>query len=235
MTHAGPGDGRPVLRVEDVSVRRNIGWPLRDITIDVAAGEAVAILGPRGCGKSALLDVISGFLRPDRGRVMVTGTDVTRWAPHRIARAGIARSFQSASAFDAAAVRDAVFPAAVGRGLGARETREAMEEALAITGLDTVEDHPAASLGAVGQRLVCLARVAAAAPRLALLDEPLAGLAPGGAGRIVSVLRGLQAAGVALLVTGHDPASLRVVCSRAVLLRDGRIAGGGRPADMHRA
>ena len=84
-------------------------------------------------------------------------------------------------------------------------------------------------------RLLCVARVAAAAPRLALLDEPLAGLAPGAAGRVVSALRRLHGLGTAMIVTGHDPASLRVVCSRALFLNDGRLAGGLCPGDLDRA
>jgi ABC-type branched-subunit amino acid transport system ATPase component len=224
-----------VLRVDGVCVRRGNRWPLREITIEVAAGEALGVLGPRASGKTALLDVISGFLRPERGHVVLDGENITRWPAYRIARAGVARSFQAAPQLDGAAVRDAVLAAAVGRGLSAMERRESVEEALAMTGLDAIEHRSTASLRPVERRLLCFARVAAAAPRLALLDEPLAGLPAADGGRIVSALRRLSAHGIALVVTAHDPASLRILCSRAVLLLGGRISGGGRPSDLDHA
>jgi len=235
VTRGDPNGGRLLLGVQGVSAGSGTARPLRDVSLDVDPGEALGVLGPRGSGKTALLNVISGFLRPERGRITFAGRDVTGWAPRRIARAGVARSFQAVSALNGADIGDVVLAAAVGRGLGARERREAVEEALTITGLASHLHRDSASLGPVEQRLVRLARVAAAAPRLALLDEPLAGLPPAGAGRVVSVLLRLRSAGIAMIVTGHHPASLRVVCSQAVLMRGGRIVDRGRPADMSRA
>jgi ABC-type branched-subunit amino acid transport system ATPase component len=234
MMPAERGGERPLLRVEGVSVHHGGAPVLDDVTFDVAGGEAVAVLGQRGSGKTALLDLISGFLRPDRGRVTLCGQDISRWPPHRIARAGLARGFQNAPMLEADAAYDAICAAAAGRRLGRRETREAVEQALTLSDLHSVCSRGAFP-GVLEQRLLRLACVAAAAPSLALLDEPLAGLAPPAAGRIVSVLRMLHDLGIALVVTGHDPAALRVICSRAVLLRDGRLTGGGRPLEMHRA
>lgn len=224
-----------LLQIDRIGVRCGSGWTLEGATLEVRAGEAVGVLGRRGSGKTALLDVISGFLRPQRGRLALAGKDITRWAPHRIARAGVARSFQDAPEFDGLSVGDAVFAAAVGRGLGRRAASQAVDRALVITGLEGEEHRAAGSLRRAELRLLCVARVAAAAPRLALLDEPLAGLAPAAAGRVVSALRRLHGLGTAMIVTGHDPASLRVVCSRALFLDDGRLAGGGRPGDINRA
>jgi branched-chain amino acid transport system ATP-binding protein len=229
--NAGPG----LLQLDRVGVRSCGGWALEGMTLEVQAGEAIGVLGRRGSGKTALLDLISGFLRPRRGRLTFAGEDITRWAPHRIARAGVARSFQDAPEFDGLSVRDAVFAAAVGRGLERRGASLAVDTALVITGLAGEEDRAVAALGHAELRLLCVARVAAAAPRLALLDEPLAGLAPAAAGRVVSALRRLHGLGTAMIVTGHDPASLRVVCSRSLFLHDGRLAGGGRSGDVIRA
>ncbi|HEV2440433.1 MAG TPA: ATP-binding cassette domain-containing protein [bacterium] len=223
------------LRLDGISVRGETAWPLRDITVDVAPGEALGVLGPRGSGKTALLDVISGFLRPARGRIVLDGEDITGWRAHRIARAGVARSFQAPPFLEGTMIHEAISAAAIGRGLTARATREAVRRALAITGLEARAYDTGAALGPAEQRLLTVARVAAAAPRLALLDEPLAGLAPGAAGLIVSALRRLDEFGITLIVTAHDPASLRAVCARAALLRGGRIVGAGRPAEIHRA
>jgi ABC-type branched-subunit amino acid transport system ATPase component len=224
--------GSVLLRLEDVGARTDGGWVLRDVTLGVAPAEAVGLVGPRGSGKTALLDTVSGFLHPAQGRVSLAGYDITGWRPHHVARAGIARSFQTADSPEDTTVLEAVAESAIGRGLSARATRDAVRRALLLTGLDGAASEDAAALPAAERRLLALARVAAAAPRLALLDEPLAGLAPPAAGLIVSALRRLHEAGVALLVTAHNPASLRVLCSRAVVLRDGRITGGGRPTEI---
>jgi ABC-type branched-subunit amino acid transport system ATPase component len=214
-----------LLRLDGVALRAGGGCPPREFTLDVDAGEAVGVLGPRGSGKTALLDVVSGFLRPARGRITLGGTDVTGWAAFRIARAGVARSFQTPRPPDGAAVDEALVAAAVGRRLSARELREAVGRGLAVTGLETMVRHNIATLSPAGRRLLSLACIVAAAPRLALLDEPLAGLDPDAAGVVIATLRRLRDLGITLVVTAHEASSLRVVCSRAVYLRGGRIAG----------
>ena len=214
-----------LLRLDGVVLRGGGGYPPRELTLDVAAGEAVGLFGPRGSGKTALLDAVSGFLRPVRGRIALAGTDITGWAASRIARAGVARSFQTPRSPDGAAVGEALVAAAVGRRLSARELREAFGRGLAVTGLETMAHHNVAALGPAARRLVTLACVVAAAPQLALLDEPLAGLGPDAAGLVIATLRRLRDLGITLLVTAHEASSLRVVCSRTVFIRDGRIVG----------
>jgi ABC-type branched-subunit amino acid transport system ATPase component len=227
-------EGGPLLQIDGLGICAGADWPLREVTFEVAAGESVGLLGPRGAGKTALLDAISGFVHPARGRISLEGCDITGWPAHRVARAGVARSFQTPLRLDGQTVHDVVAAAAIGRGLSARATRESVQRALAFAGLG-----PEISGGVLpppaGPRLIALARVAAAAPRLALLDEPLAGLVGDATGLVVSALRRLHASGATLLVTAHDPASLRVVCSRALVLRDGRIVAAGRPAEMRGA
>lgn len=225
----------PLLRLDGVRLRPAGAWPLREFTVDAAAGEALGVLGRRGSGKTALLDTVSGFLRPERGRITLDGEDVTGWSVHRIARAGVARSFQTPPFLDGTVIHDAVEAAAIGRGLGGREARAAVRRGLAIAGLETKMYQTGDTLEPAEQRLLTLARVAAAAPRLALLDEPLAGLAPDAAGLVISTLRRLHESGITLIVTAHNAASLRAVCSRAVLLRDGRIAGAARPTEIRDA
>lgn len=233
---AGTGTGAgPLLRLDGVVLPADGPRPERVFAVDVAEGEALGVLGARGSGKTALLDVISGILRPQRGRIMLGGTDITGWTARRIARAGVARTFQTPAPLDGTVIRDALAAAAIGRGLPRREARNAIGRGLAIAGLDAKMYLTGAALDRVEQRLLTLARVAAAAPSLALLDEPLAGLEPDGAGRVLSALRRLRDLGIALVVTAHDAASLRVLCDRAVLMRDGRIAAAGRPAEVRGA
>ena len=134
MIPAARNAGSRLLQLDRVNVRSGGGVALEGMTLEVQVGEAVGVLGRRGSGKTALLDVISGFLRPQRGRVTFTGQDITRWAAHRIARAGVARSFQDVAEPDGLSVGDAVFAAAVGRGLERRAACQAVDNAFVITG-----------------------------------------------------------------------------------------------------
>lgn len=225
----------PLLRLEDVVLAANGTHPAREFTVDVAAGEALGVLGPRGSGKTALLDVVSGFLRPRRGRIVLGGAEITGWTARRIARAGVARTFQTPAFLDGTMIHDTVMAAAIGRGLPSRQARAVVRRELALAGLEAKMYLTSTALNSVEQRLLTLARVAAAVPRLALLDEPLAGLEPAGAGRILSGLRRLRSLGITLVVTAHDGASLRVLCDQAVLMGDGRIVAAGRPAEVRGA
>ena len=225
----------PLLCLDGVVVPADGPRPDREFTLVVAPGEALGVLGTRGSGKTALLDVVSGFLRAERGRIMLNGTEITGWTARRIARAGVARTFQTPASLDGAVIRDAVAAAAIGRGLTGRPARTAISTGLALAGLEAKMYLAGAALDPVERRMLGLARVAAASPRLALLDEPLAGLHPAGAGRVLAGLRRLRDLGIALVVTAHEAASLRVLCDRAVLVRDGRIAAAGRPAEVRGA
>lgn len=230
-----PNGAGPLLRLDGVVLPPDGPHPAREFTVDVAAGEALGVIGPRGSGKTALLDVVSGFLRPRRGRIVLDGVEITGWTARRIARAGVARTFQTPVGLDGTVICDAVAAAAIGRGLPGRRARAAVGRGLAIAGLEAKMYLTGAALNPVERRLLALARVAAAEPYLALLDEPLAGLEPAGAGRVLSGLRRLRDLGITLVVTAHDAASLRVLCDRAVLMRDGRIAAGGRPVEVRGA
>lgn len=230
-----PDAVEPLLRLDGVVLPANGPYPAREFTLDVATGEALGVLGARGSGKTALLDVVSGFLRPRRGRIVLGGAEITGWSARRIARTGVARTFQTPAFLDGTMIHDAITAAAIGRGLTGREARAAVRRGLALAGLEAKVYLPSAALNPVERRLLTLARVAAAAPRLALLDEPLAGLELAGAGRVLSGLRHLRGLGITLVVTAHDAASLRVLCDRAVLMRDGRTAAAGRPAEVRGA
>jgi ABC-type branched-subunit amino acid transport system ATPase component len=216
-------DGEPLLRLAGVVIPACGMRPRREFTADVRAGEAVALLGPRGSGKTALLDVVCGLLRPAAGRVVFHGEDITGRPTPRIARAGIARTFQTPPALGGTAVGEAVLAAAVGRRLRGRPRAQAVETGLAIAGLAPAPCSLDGPLDPAARHLVALGRVAAAAPSLALLDEPLAGVSRDHLGPVVGALRRLRDLGITLVVTAHDAGPLRAVCSRALAIREGRI------------
>ena len=167
-----------LLRVEQVSKRFGGLLAVDRASFTADAGRITALIGPNGAGKTTLFAIITGFLPPSEGRVLYDGADITGEPPHRLARRGIARTFQIVQPFAGLTVRENI-------AVGAHLSRPARADALAAAddvaravGLAELLDRPAASLTVAGRKRLELARALAIEPRLLLLDEVLAGLNP---------------------------------------------------------
>jgi branched-chain amino acid transport system permease protein len=219
------------LRVEAVS--RSFGGvrALDSVSLAVAPGEVVGVIGPNGSGKTTLLNVITGLERPDAGRVVVGDDDVTGAPPHRIARLGVARSFQAPSLVPGMRVVDAV--AVAGAGPWRIRRGEAMG-LLAAWGIAGLAPLACASLPPPSRRLVEIARALALRPGLLLLDEPAAGLPEVELAALAARLRGLAEAGMGLLVVEHNLPFLAGLADRLVCLDAGRVIASGPPAAVRR-
>lgn len=216
--------GQPMI------ARASCGFPAAQVT---------AVLGPAGAGKTALLDLLSGQLRPVSGRMIFLGRDITRVSVAARARRGIGRGFQRISLFDGLSVRENVRIAArmqagkAGRMLrGAdanRRVRGAAEAVLGRVRLAQIEHRRAADLSALERRLLDLAVLMAMDPRVYLIDDPVAGVADADAQTVLDVVAGLGGqAGRCVIVTGRNPAQLRPLADRcAVLVRGHLVAEGG--------
>jgi branched-chain amino acid transport system ATP-binding protein len=206
---------------------------LDEVSLEVHSHEVVGLIGPNCAGKSTLVNVLSGFDRPDAGRVELAGTDVTGWSAHRRARAGLARTFQHSRAFRALSVRENVEVAALGIGARAREASRRAGELLGLLGLDGLADAPAAALSHGDERRLGVARALAIEPRFVLMDEPAAGLpeaeVPGFAAVVRSV-RDDHDAGVLLI--DHNMALVMDVCDRIRVLDQGRTLADGTPDEI---
>ena len=146
------------------------------MTLELRRGEVVGLIGPNGAGKTTLVNVVTGFDAPTSGSVELEGRDVTRWRPHRLGRAGLARTFQGSHSFASLSVRENVEVSALGGGAGPREARRRADELLELLGIGTREDVPASALstGTSGNwRLPARLR---SSPRFVFMDEPAAGL-----------------------------------------------------------
>ncbi|MFI5527670.1 ABC transporter ATP-binding protein [Kitasatospora sp. NPDC051853] len=193
------------------------------VDLAVPPGRITALVGPNGAGKSTLLDCLAGAVRPDAGRVLLDGRDVTRLPAPARARLGLARTFQ----------RIAVFPGlTVGQHalLGAEQARGdtgSAERALRLFGLTGLRGRALDGLPTGTLRLVELARALAGAPGVLLLDEPAAGLDAAETERLAVVLRALADDGEALLLVEHDPALVARLAPVVHLMRAGRIAARG--------
>lgn len=194
------------------------------LSFDVARGEIVGLLGPNGSGKTTALNLISGALRPDAGSVRFDGAELAGAPAHRIARAGIARTFQLVRVFRTMTVGENVQAGLMfGRG-GHRADPAAL---LGQVGLQGRSQQPASGLTYIDQKRLELARALALQPRLLLLDEWLAGLNPSELAEGVALIHTLRESGITVLMVEHVMDAIRSLCDRCVVMNAGRKIAEG--------
>ena len=216
-----------------------------DVSYEIEAGTIVGLIGPNGSGKSTSIDCISGFQPANGGQWSLGGVDLTGLPPHKIARAGLTRSFQTVRAYDeltllenlciAAQETDGVgWLQALCRGKRLRAAESAAEarahDLLATVGLADYATAPAAILSYGQRKLLAIAASMMSRPRLVVLDEPVAGVNPTMVRRIEHVIRKLNAEGVALLIVEHNVDFIMSLCSRVIVLEQGAKIADGPPS-----
>jgi branched-chain amino acid transport system ATP-binding protein len=227
-----PAAGGSLLVVEAVSKAFAGVQAVRDVSFEVSPGAVLGIMGPNGSGKTTLFNLISGAIRPDRGRVRVGGVDVAGLPPHRVCRHGVARTFQHVRPFPGLTVLDNVL---VGQLYGRRGERgpaavAAAERCLRAVGLDGRAHLPAARLPLLERRRLELARALATGPDLLLLDEFMAGLTPSETAEAMALIRRAREEGIAVLVVEHIVWALLDLSDRVLVLSAGEKIADGPPA-----
>jgi branched-chain amino acid transport system permease protein len=240
--HTAGGD-EALLALTGLSRRFGGVLALDDVALDLRVGSVLGLIGPNGSGKTTLLNVVTGIYPPDAGRVHLGGRDISRHAPHAIARLGVVRTFQTAalapdlSALDNVAVARGAARLGLASALRAGQRDRATARAEAMTLLDRMGAAPyateaAATLPPGIARLVEIARALATEPRVLLLDEPAAGLNETEQADLGRRLRGIADAGVALLVIEHNMPFLMPLADRMICLDQGRVIAAGTPAEV---
>jgi branched-chain amino acid transport system ATP-binding protein len=203
------------------------------VDLSVPAGQVTALIGPNGAGKSTLFACLAGQLRPDRGRVLIAGADVTRLAPDARARRGLARTFQRLAIFGSLSVADNVrIGAENAERPGHAQVDEQVAAMLELLGLSALASVPAATLPTGTLRLVELARALAGRPRVVLLDEPTSGLDDAQAARVPVAARAMADAGRAVVIVEHDLPLVFAAADVVHVLAGGRIVASGTPAEV---
>jgi branched-chain amino acid transport system ATP-binding protein len=226
---------RPEDSLRASSVSRSFAGvqALRGVTLEVGRGEVVGLIGPNGAGKSTLVNVLSGFDRPTEGTVLLEGRDVTRWAPHRRGRHGLARTFQHSRAFRSLSVRENVEVAALGVGTGPRVAAQRADDLLAVLALADYADAPAATLAHGDERRLGVARALATEPRFVLMDEPAAGLPEAELPEFAAVVRSVaDRHGAGVLLIDHNMALIMEICERIQVLDQGVVLAEGTPKEI---
>jgi branched-chain amino acid transport system ATP-binding protein len=238
---------KALLQIQGVSKHFGGVPALAEVSFTAAAGEVTALIGPNGAGKTTLLNCLSGVLSPDGGAIWFHGTNLAGLPAHRVARAGIARTFQNLRLFPRLSVLDNVLCGltveasdslwqALLRPPGLRHQERRLKlaalEALDRFGLTGKMDLPAGVLAYGDKKRVELARVFVSHPVLALLDEPVAGLNPEETGEIAGLIRQLRRQGKSMLLVEHDMELVMNVADKVVVLDGGRLIASGTPREI---
>jgi branched-chain amino acid transport system permease protein len=210
----------PWLEVSGLSKRFGGLVAVKNVSFTLENGSITALIGPNGAGKTTLFNAIDGVVRADGGRICIAGHDVTAWQPHRIARLGVARSFQGARLFGDMTVAENV---AIGGDADAAMVR---------FGVAYLHETPARDLAFGDRRRVELARAAASKPDLLLLDEPAAGLNALERERLRADILALRRDGITVLLIEHDMALVMDVSDRVIVLEFGSVIADGLPRDV---
>lgn len=230
---SGPGAGR--LEAVGLAKKFHELRALSDVDLTLRCGEILGLIGPNGSGKTTFINVVTGHLPPTAGRVFADGVDLTGKAPHHIARAGVARTFQRVRLFTSLSVLENVVIAAMSVGIARREATADAHALLARFGMDRWADTAADTLPYGHERLVEVARALAMRPKFLLLDEPAAGLDESESGELLKQLSAIpEGFDLGMLIVDHDMHLIMRLCHRLHVLNYGNTIAEGTPDEVRR-
>jgi branched-chain amino acid transport system ATP-binding protein len=230
-----------LLEVRSLNKRFGAVRASHDFSLEVARGELHALIGPNGAGKTTALNQLSGELTPDSGEIFFGGRRITHLPAHRRARRGLARSYQITSVFDHLTVRENLSLAIQAHnGHSFRFWRRAIDDPLICRAIEPAMERvgleeracvPAANLSHGERRQLEVGMALCGQPKLLLLDEPYAGMGPGGAVQLTKLIRRLKA-DVTILLVEHDMGAVFALADRITVLVYGQAVASGTPAEI---
>jgi lipopolysaccharide export system ATP-binding protein len=207
---------------------------IRDVSLDLARGEVVALLGPNGSGKTTCFYAIAGLVNPEAGQVIIDGREVTALPMYRRARLGIGYLPQEVSIFRGLSVEDNILAVLEIAEPDRHKRREKLEELLGEFSITHIRRAPALALSGGERRRVEIARCLAANPKYLLLDEPFAGVDPIAVGEIRHLVQDLKSRGLGVLITDHNVRETLEIVDRAYILHDGKVLMTGTTDEIVR-
>jgi lipopolysaccharide export system ATP-binding protein len=221
-----------VLRAEDLCKRLGGREILRSVSLEVHAGEVVGLLGPNGAGKTTTFYAIVGLMRPDRGRVLLNGVEVTNDPMYVRARRGVSYLPQEASVFRKLTVEDNILAILEALPLTRPERHERLAELLQELSIAHLAKNKAYSLSGGERRRVEITRALVTEPVFMLLDEPFAGIDPLAILDIQSIVGQLKERHIGILITDHNVRETLGICDRAYILNEGAVLEEGTPQQI---
>lgn len=236
-----------LLEVKGLTKRFGGVTAVDDLSFCIRSGELLSIIGPNGAGKTSLFNLLTGFYKPGSGKILFRGSDITGYRPHRITRAGIARTFQMTSVYDRITVlenliigqalhaRAGLLSMVLGAPAAGREKKrmhEKAEEIMAFTGLSDKKDVIAGSLTEEAQKRLSIGLALAACPRLLLLDEPTGGVNLDEIGGLIDLVNRIRNSGVTVCLIEHKMKMVMNISDRIIVLSYGKHLAEGEPAQI---
>lgn len=221
-----------ILKLEEVAKSFGGVTAIKDVSIEIPRGKLLGIIGPNGAGKTTLFNVINGYMKPDKGRVIFEGQDVAHLKPHDLCRMGVARTFQVAQIFNKMTVLENIM-------IGAFAKHSRMQDAYTIAlkiaekmGISYRLHDRAIGLSIWETKILELSRALATEPSVLLVDEPMAGLNPEENDRIGEILKAISRSGVTVIVIEHVVQSLAKIADIMTGLEEGRKVAEGTPNEV---
>ena len=203
-----------------------------DVELEIGQGEVVGLLGPNGAGKTTTFYIIVGLTRPDSGRVLLNGDEITDLPMYLRARSGISYLPQEPSVFRHLTSEENLLAVLETLPLTSEQQRDRLEELLVQMGLETVRQNKAYTLSGGERRRLEIARSLTLQPSFILLDEPFSGIDPLTVKDLQEIIRALSRSGIGALITDHNVRETLSVTDRAYILRSGKIFRRGTPAEL---
>lgn len=244
---AGEIERASVLRCEGITKAFDGVHAVNGAAFEVPTGQITALIGPNGAGKTTVVNILSGSMTCDSGREYIGETDVTNWPSHKIARLGLMRTFQLSRELGGLTVLENLLVAPAHQageaianlflrpGLVKRQERANAERALDLLdtyGLYKLRDSRASDLSGGQKKLLEISRAVMAAPRILLLDEPMAGVNPALVDRIGQYILDLKRDGVTVLMIEHNLNVVETICDHVIVLAEGRTLATGRLSEL---
>ena len=205
---------------------------VKGVSVSVGKGEAVGLLGPNGAGKTTVFYMITGLIKPDEGKVVIEGRDVTRLPMYQRARLGVGYLPQEASIFRGLTVEQNIRAVLEVTERSRKERERQLDELLDEFRITRLRKSPSIALSGGERRRLEIARALASRPSYMLLDEPFAGIDPIAIGDIRALVRHLTQRGIGVLITDHNVRETLELIDRAYIIYDGRVLTEGTPAEI---
>ena len=223
-----------ILQVQGVTKRFGGLQALTQVTFDLPEGQILGLIGPNGAGKTTLFNVIDGVYKPEEGRVIFRGKDVTGKKPYYLAKMGLARTHQIVRPLNELSVRENVMVGACFGHAGANlnEAAKIADEVMELLGLAPKANDLAGSLNVAQKKRLEMARALASKPVLLLLDEVLAGLNPSEIAKMVETVRAIRDRGITIIMIEHVMSAIMNLSDRILVLDFGKLIAEGTPDEI---
>jgi branched-chain amino acid transport system ATP-binding protein len=224
-----------LLEVRNISKHFGGVMAVHNVSLTLNQSEILGLIGPNGAGKSTLFDLISGIVKPNRGRIRFDGKDITDMAPDAICRYGIARTFQLVRPFNRLSPLKNIMVGRVFGGVPPRSMKQARleaEEILSLTGLASKPAEMAGMLSLVDRKRLEIARALATRPKLLLLDEMMAGLNLKEIDAGIALIKAIRDSGISLIVVEHVIKAILNISDRVIVMKTGEKIADGLPREV---